>query len=100
MTDFTENVIAIIRNIPPGKVMSYGQIAAMAGNHRASRQVSWILRSSGGKYKLPWHRVLNGKGRISLPDHDGGLEQRLLLEEEGVIFTLKGSVDKSCFFSG
>lgn len=100
MSDFSENVIRIIRSIPRGKVMSYGMIAAAAGNHKAARQVSWILRRSGNSKGLPWHRVVNGKGKISLPDHDGGLDQRILLEGEGVVFHLNGSIDRTCFWNG
>ncbi|MBN2656635.1 MAG: MGMT family protein [Spirochaetales bacterium] len=99
MTDFTQAVIRIISSIPEGKVMAYGQIAAMAGNHRGARQVSWILRSSS-KFDLPWHRVLNGRGGISLPDHDGGNLQRDLLEKEGIIFGIKGTVPKEYFWNG
>ncbi|MBB6478620.1 MGMT family protein [Spirochaeta isovalerica] len=100
MNEFTEKVIRIISSIPEGKVVSYGQIAALAGNNRAARQVSWILRSSSGKYNLPWHRVVNGKGIISLPEHDGGNLQRELLENEGVEFRLNGAVSREFFWNG
>ena len=98
--EFRDNVIRIIRSIPVGKVISYGQIAALAGNHRASRQVSWILKNSDAE-NLPWHRVINSKGKISLPPQDGGIVQKGLLESEGVRFTNGGiTIDKSCFWSG
>jgi methylated-DNA-protein-cysteine methyltransferase-like protein len=83
---FSERIKQLIKQIPNGKVATYGQIAASAGNPRAARQVAWILHSCSKKDNLPWHRVINSKGRISLP-HDGGYEiQKKLLELEGVVF--------------
>ncbi len=85
-SSFSQRVKDIIKKIPTGKVATYGQIATYAGNPRASRQVAWILHSSSQKDNLPWHRVINSKGRISLP-HTGGYEtQKGLLEKEGIIF--------------
>lgn len=83
MTEFTENVITIIKNIPIGKVMTYGQIAAKAGNPYGSRQISRILNSMSSKYELPWHRVINSKGEISLQG-EGRLLQMSLLADEGI----------------
>lgn len=83
MTDFTEQVLEIIQNIPYGKVMTYGQIAAYAGNPRGARQVSRILSSMSSKYQLPWHRVINSKGGISLTG-EPGFTQGELLSSEGV----------------
>lgn len=85
MTLFTEEVLDIIASIPRGRVMTYGQIAAYAGNPRGARQVSRILHGMSEKYQLPWHRVINSKGRISLPGELGN-RQRTLLEQEGVVF--------------
>ncbi|MNF10594.1 6-O-methylguanine DNA methyltransferase, DNA binding domain [compost metagenome] len=56
-----------------------------------------ILHSMSSSHVLPWHRVLNSHGRISLPEGDGGEFQRLLLEGEGVEFGLGGSVNLSRF---
>src|SRR5699024_12294219 len=84
---FTEEVIKIIKEIPEGFVMTYGQVAQRAGNKRAARQVAWILSSMSQKYKLPWQRVINAKGEISRT----GSEQRGLLEVAGVQV---GSQDK------
>lgn len=93
-SSFSQRVKDIIKKIPSGKVATYGQIATYAGNPRASRQVAWILHSSSQKDNLPWHRVINSKGRISLP-HNGGYEtQKGLLEKEGIVF---GSNDKINF---
>jgi methylated-DNA-protein-cysteine methyltransferase-like protein len=71
-----------IRKIPRGKVATYGQVAAAAGFPRAARQVVWALNTFAG---LPWHRVLGAGGAIRLPG-EKALEQRLMLEMEGVAF--------------
>jgi len=83
MTDFTIQVIDIIKNIPYGKVMTYGQIAAYAGNPRGARQVSRILHSMSNSHNLPWHRVINSKGSISLTG-EAGFIQGELLSNEGI----------------
>ena len=81
MTDFTEQVLGIIKSIPYGKVMTYGQIAALAGNPRGARQVSRILHSMSGTHQLPWHRVINSKGGISLTGEGGFVQVEMLLQE-------------------
>lgn len=73
----------IIRQIPKGKVATYGQVAAAAGYPLYHRQVAQVLRASGGS--LPWHRVLGAGGYIKTP-LDSALEQRMRLEMEGVKF--------------
>ncbi|MEC3884458.1 methylated-DNA--[protein]-cysteine S-methyltransferase [Halobacillus litoralis] len=82
MQPFTERILQIIHSIPKGRVMSYGQIAACAGNPRAARQVARALHSMSEKHDLPWHRVVNAKGQIAVKDPS---RQRELLENEGVI---------------
>ncbi len=90
---FSQNVKSLIKQIPYGKVATYGQIAAYSGNPRAARQVAWILHSCSRKDNLPWHRVINSKGCISLP-HRGGYEtQKKLLEIEGIIFKKNNSIN-------
>lgn len=91
MEDFSLHVIEIIKNIPPGKVCSYGRIAHMAGAPRGARQVARLLHSSSRKHSMPWHRVVNSSGGISL-EGDAGQIQRGLLEAEGVEFTASGKV--------
>ncbi len=86
MKPFTEMTVKIIQNIPAGKVMTYGQVAARAGSPRAARQVVRILHSMSGKYGLPWHRVLNSKGEIGFRDEEQMMTQRLSLEAEGIQF--------------
>ncbi|MHA1254651.1 MAG: MGMT family protein [Promethearchaeota archaeon] len=90
---FTERLKALIKQIPIGKVATYGQIALYAGNPRASRQVAWVLHSSSRKDNLPWHRVINSKGRISLPKGRGYELQKKLLENEGVVFDEDDFID-------
>ena len=93
MTPFTEEVIKIIRNIPSGKVMTYGQIAREAGSSRAARQVVRVLHSMSKKHQLPWHRVINAKGQLAIPNEEGNWEQRTRLEAEGVLVSSSGYVD-------
>jgi methylated-DNA-protein-cysteine methyltransferase-like protein len=90
---FSDRVKRLIADIPSGRVATYGQIAACAGNPRASRQVAWLLHSSSRKDKLPWHRVINSRGGISLPIGGGFEEQRMLLEAEGIVVDRKGRVN-------
>lgn len=84
MNAFTKDVIKVIQNIPPGKVMTYGQIAAHAGSPRGARQVARLLHSMSAKYSLPWHRVINAEGKISIPDVESRKMQETLLKSEGV----------------
>lgn len=81
MTKFTEDVLQIIKMIPKGKVMTYGQIAAHANSPRSARQVSRILHSMSYKHKLPWHRVINSKGSISLTGEPGYIQAEMLIRE-------------------
>lgn len=93
MTPFTERAIAIIKSIPPGKVMTYGQIGHLAGSPRGARQVARILHSMSKKHSLPWHRVLNSKGEISLSEDEFFNTQKLYLEMEGVEFVQGNRLD-------
>ena len=85
-TTFFRRVVMMIKKIPRGKVATYGQMAALAGNPRAARQVAWVLHSASHKEKLPWQRVINSQGGISLPRYGGYELQRALLVKEGVKF--------------
>ena len=82
--NFTRRVIETVLAIPKGKVASYGQIAAMAGNPRGARQVVRALNSARGREDLPWFRLVNRDGRIVLPPGEGFELQRHLLLAEGV----------------
>jgi methylated-DNA-protein-cysteine methyltransferase-like protein len=90
---FFTRVINIIKRIPRGKVATYGQIAAYAGNHRAARQVAYVLHSSSDKEDLPWQRVINSRGTISLKPRHGYELQKRLLRKEGVVFNKSGAVN-------
>jgi len=83
---FTKKVKSLLRQVPAGSVASYGLIAALAGNPRAARQVAWILHSSSSRDHLPWHRVVNRMGKISLKPFGGYEIQKQLLLQEGIVF--------------
>lgn len=88
---FQDRVLEIVRSIPRGKVLSYGQVALLAGAPRGARQVGRILYARGRT--APWQRVVNRYGGLSTYKVGTGHEQRLLLEKEGVTFTQDGVVD-------
>jgi methylated-DNA-protein-cysteine methyltransferase-like protein len=90
---FTREVIKIIKIIPAGKVCTYGRIAAMAGQPNGARQVTRVIHSMSRKHDLPWNRIINAKGRISLPKPGQYEEQRALLQSEGVLFDEKDRID-------
>jgi len=99
MEPFTERVVEIIKGIPEGKVMTYGQIATLAGSRRGARQVVRVLHSLSEKCKLPWHRVINSKGEIGLKDYESHNLQKLFLESEGVKFTSSNTINLNEFQS-
>lgn len=90
---YTKRVIAIIKSIPEGYVMTYGQVAALAGSPRGARQVVRILHSLSRIHKLPWHRVVNAKGEIALQDDEARMRQTLYLEDEGVEVDRHGRIE-------
>jgi methylated-DNA-protein-cysteine methyltransferase-like protein len=95
--EFEERVKGFIKTIPRGKVATYAQIAALSGNYRAARQVARVLHASSGKVRLPWQRVINSRGGISLKRGRGFEEQKRLLGREGVSVNRKGRVDLTSF---
>ncbi|MGQ9426357.1 MGMT family protein [Gilvimarinus sp. F26214L] len=86
-----ERIFQVIVRIPHGRVATYGQVARLAGLPRAARLVGSTLRGLPKDTKLPWHRVINASGRISLPTDGSGKVQKERLETEGVDF-IKGRV--------
>jgi methylated-DNA-protein-cysteine methyltransferase-like protein len=90
---FTIRAVAIIRAIPRGKVATYGLVAAAAGSPLGARQIVRILTSMSRTHGLPWHRVINSRGAISLPRGLGFEEQRALLRKEGVRVTPEGAIN-------
>jgi methylated-DNA-protein-cysteine methyltransferase-like protein len=77
-------IYATVRRIPRGRVATYGQVAALTGGTVSARQVGYALHALPGSTRVPWHRVVNRAGRISLPPEGGGIEQQLRLAREGV----------------
>ena len=87
--DYQERVFRIVRSIPRGRVMTYGQIAEILGDGYTPRTVGFVMHASNDK--TPWHRVVNAQGACStrgivLP-HD---KQQRMLEAEGVSFNKSG----------
>ena len=99
LTLFTQRALNIIRNIPEGKVLTYGRAAALAGKHRGARQVSRLLHSMSKKHDLPWHRVVNSKGKISLKRSHGYELQKALLESEGIKFSKNDAIDLKLYLA-
>ena len=80
-------IYEVVRRIPRGSVATYGQVAELAGLARGARRVGAALRATPAGTQLPWHRVINAQGRISLPaDSEAHATQRRRLEREGVVF--------------
>jgi len=90
---FTSRALRILRGIPRGRVATYGLVAAAAGSPLGARQVVRILHSLSSREKIPWHRVISGRGSISLPRGLGFETQRALLRKEGVKVSPEGRVD-------
>lgn len=86
-------IYAVVRRIPRGRVATYGQVAQLAGVAGQARQVGYALHALPPGTTVPWHRVVNATGGISRRAVPGAeLEQRLLLEAEGVPFDARGRV--------
>jgi methylated-DNA-protein-cysteine methyltransferase related protein len=97
---FFEQVYRLVSQIPRGKVASYGQIASLLGHPRAARTVGWALNAlvETPSREVPWQRVINHSGRITIARAGLNPEvQRRLLEEEGVEFDQAGYVDMRRF---
>ncbi len=93
-----EKIYDAVRKIPRGKVCTYGQIAAMAGNPRWSRVVGYALHVNPEPGTIPCHRVVTRNGEVSTAFAFGGENmQRLLLAEEGIEFLEDGRVDLKRF---
>ena len=98
--NFYEQVYALVRRIPRGKVSSYGRLANMLGRPRAARAVGYALNGLKDKQgdpayaDVPWQRVVNSKGRISIINRKhGGNEQAARLRDEGVAVNDKLQID-------
>lgn len=91
-TRWRQRVYALVRQIPRGRVATYGQLAALAGRPRAARQVGQALAALDASSDVPWHRVVNAQGRISRRA-DGDRLQRYALEDEGIVFAADAAID-------
>lgn len=94
MNSFFNKVYDVVKQIPLGKVATYGQIAKLCGNKRMSRQVGWALHVNPNPYETPCHRVVNRQGKLAPAFAFGGIDvQKQLLLKEGVRFTDENTVD-------
>ncbi len=91
MDQFTTQIFAVIHQIPHGKVATYGQVAKLAQYPGYARHVGKALSQLPQGTKLPWHRVINSKGEISLKGDDF-LRQKARLVEEGIQISIKGKI--------
>jgi methylated-DNA-protein-cysteine methyltransferase-like protein len=91
-----EQVYKIVLQIPPGKVMTYGQISLILGERLSAAGVGWAMRATpNDERKIPWHRVINSRGGIStnkILNVAPNLQQNLL-ESEGLVFNEQGLID-------
>jgi len=89
---FRARVLALVERIPPGRVMTYGQLATLAGVPGAARQVGFVMNALA-ESELPWQRVVNAQGAVSTDKLGFGDIQRGLLGNEGVVFDKSGRLD-------
>jgi len=96
-SSFKKAVWDVVEGIPRGFVLTYGQVAALAGLPNGARRVSGALGLAPKSRKLPWHRVINAQGKISIPqDSPWYQRQKDLLQDEGIVI-LKGKIDLQRF---
>jgi methylated-DNA-protein-cysteine methyltransferase-like protein len=97
-----ERMLAVVRTIPRGRVLTYGEVARRAGFPRGARVAGYALH--GAKGSVPWQRVIGqrraGVGQISIRDPIGAAVQRQMLEKEGVKFSPSGGIDLARFGHG
>jgi methylated-DNA-protein-cysteine methyltransferase related protein len=97
--DSYERIYAVVSRIPRGRVATYGQVARLAGLPGQARLVGYALSAVGAHSGIPWHRVVNAQGRISIrrDGSPGGTVQRLRLKREGVRFAVRESIRLDAF---
>ncbi len=89
-----DRVYALVRRVPRGRVVTYGQVARALGMPRGARTVGWAMRVCQDP-RVPWHRVVNAQGKVSLRPTMGYREQQARLKEEGIRFDRAGRIDLS-----
>lgn len=95
--EWAKAVWKVVRDIPEGHVLTYGEVARLSGNPRYARRVGQAMRWAPSSMNLPWHRVINAQGKISFPKDSAAYQrQKDLLEAEGVVI-LKGRIDLDRF---
>ncbi|MEA5445040.1 MGMT family protein [Gammaproteobacteria bacterium AB-CW1] len=92
-SEYYERIYAAVAAVPRGYVSTYGDIARAAGLPGQARLVGYALHALPSGSTLPWHRIINARGELSLPDDGAGSIQRDRLAEEGVEFGLRGRID-------
>ena len=91
-------IYRVVKRIPRGRVATYGQVAELAGLEGHARQVGYALHALPDAVKIPWHRVINAQGEVSPRSGGDSHElQRLLLENEGILFDARGRIDLKRF---
>ena len=96
-TSLFKTIYSVVKQVPSGKVATYGQIAALI-NPCTPRQVGFAMAATPPNSGIPWHRVINSQGKISIRSSGvESIEQKSLLESEGVIFNSAGKVDLNEF---
>ena len=89
-----EKIYEVVKNIPYGKVATYGQVALLAGNSRWARVVGYALHNNPDPQNIPCHRVVNREGKVADSFAFGGGDiQRQMLEDEGIVFEVDGHID-------
>lgn len=97
MEKLNERIYAIVRQVPIGRVTTYGAVAKVTGGCTA-RQVGYAMAATPEGSDIPWQRVINSQGKISPHGFGyGSAIQRKLLEEEGILFDRSGRVDLKIF---
>lgn len=91
--NFRDRVLAVVRRIPRGKVLTYGQVAILSGVPRAARIVGGILFQLGPASRVPWQRVINAQGGLSTHRVGFGARQKAMLTKEGLRFDRRDHVD-------
>jgi len=89
-----DRINRVLKAIPPGEVMSYGEVALHAGFPRGARTVVWVLKTCSEKDGLPWHRVVRKDRKIAIQDPEGHFLQQKLLEAEGWTVARDGHLEK------